>query len=317
MPCSMFLSNAIKFKKFEFRLLVNIFAKNLVLQINFCSRLQAMNELKEMISSINATGIELLMKNLSEKVLNHPILEPYDRQTSVAIVISTFLIGFIFLITFTCWLFGKTGKKLNHILLMGPEDVGKTHLFLNFTRNSNFSLTCTSLLENVAPVTVDRKRMTVVDVPGNGRIIWPIFDKYKYLCSHLLFLIDSSTVLKESKAQSGEYLFHILTDPVITKLRPKITILCGKQDTPLAKSASIVKQILEAELTTLRKTTQASLASTENQDTGAKKRSESLVVGKNGSVELSLLPYKVEVMEFSNKSCSPAEFDPKSVLRLR
>ena len=276
-----------------------------------------MDELKKMIESINATELELLMKNLSEKVLNHPILEAYDRQTSIAIAASTFLIGFVFLLICTCWLFGKRGKTFSHILLMGPEDVGKTHLFLNFTNNANFSLTCTSLSENVSPVTVDRKPMTLVDVPGNGRIIWPIFDKYKSLCSHLLFLVDSSNILKESRAQSGEYLFHILTDPVITKLRPKITILCGKQDVPLSKSPTIVKQVLEAELTTLRKTNQASLGSTESQDTGDKKRSASLVVGKSGNVELSLLPYKIELVEFSNKSCQPNEFDPKSIMRLR
>ena len=245
--------------------------------------------------------------DLSKNIVNN-----LDEETLLLVLASTAVAMLVCVFFFLlCWLCGKTGKKLNHVMLLGPEDSGKTRLFLCLTNNSNHQLTCTSLTENCASVKLGKKDVTLVDVPGNGRIIWPIFDKFKGSCGRILFLVDSCAVFKNQRAQTGEYLFSILTDPFIAKLKPIINIVCTKQDAPMAKSTTLVKQVLEAELTTLKKTSRATLGdiADSRDSSGRSKRAAVLAEGKHGNVDLSLMPYKVQFVESSISKSDPNSLD--------
>jgi len=265
------------------------------------------NNLTQLIRRENLTHTIPYFQNISTTLRKHDLSKDFlkevtDETLLVAVGVTCVIIIMWLLMSIIFWLFGKAGKQLDHILLVGPEEVGKTRAFLHLTNNNNFQLTCTSLAENVSGgVKLGKKVFTLVDIPGNGRIVWPIFDKYKTACARIFFLVDSCAVFKEQKAQTGEYLFTILTDPIIAKLKPIITIICTKQDQPMAKSVTLVKQVLEAEITTLKKTSQATLSdiSDSRDSAGRNKRSANLTEGKSGNIDLSLLPFKVQFVESS------------------
>jgi len=54
-------------------------------------------------------------------------------------------------------------------------------------------------------------------------------------------------------------MYRVLTDYTINKLRPKILIAANKQDATIAKAGIKIKEMLEKELTLLRKTQTAAL----------------------------------------------------------
>ena len=284
-----------------------------------------LKNLTDLMKRENWTQSVPYFKDIAKTIRTHEISKDLVKDVNdetLLVIMGASLAMILFMIIFQllCWVCGKTVKKLDHILLTGPEDVGKTRMFLHLSNNTIFQHTCTSLSENVAPVKLGKKDFTLVDVPGNGRIVWPIFDKFKSSCARIMFLVDSCAVFKEQKAQTGEYLFTILTDPVIAKLKPTVIIVCTKQDAPMAKSTVLIKQVLESELTTLKKTSQATLSdiSDSRDSAGRNKRAAILAEGRNGNVDLSLLPYKVKFVESSiakgEKDCPILTFD-QSCLR--
>lgn len=73
------------------------------------------------------------------------------------------------------------------------------------------------------------------------------FDQYKNTARLVAYVIDSTTIQKEIR-DVAEYLYNILTDPIVLKNSTKIAIICNKQDISLAKGSNAIKSILEREL---------------------------------------------------------------------
>lgn len=89
--------------------------------------------------------------------------------------------------------------------------------------------------------------MQLIDIPGHERLRDKFFDKFKSGARGIVFVIDSAT-LQKSVRDVAEYLYVILTDSIVDSVRPKILILCNKQDELSAKGAEIIQSILEKEL---------------------------------------------------------------------
>lgn len=73
------------------------------------------------------------------------------------------------------------------------------------------------------------------------------FEQYKSVAKGIVFVVDSLT-LQQDVRDAAEYLYNILTDLIIVQNKPKILILCNKQDQSLAKGSNVVKSIFEKEL---------------------------------------------------------------------
>ena len=74
----------------------------------------------------------------------------------------------------------------------------------------------------------------------------------------LVFVVNSETVSKEIR-DVAELIYQVLTDPIVNSIRPKVLIAANKQDATIAKSGVKVKQLIEQELTIVRKTQTAAL----------------------------------------------------------
>ena len=71
-------------------------------------------------------------------------------------------------------------------------------------------------------------------------------------------MVNSETIGKDIRDVS-ELIYRILTDAKMISTRPRILIAANKQDRTIAKSGQVIKEMIEKELTLLRKTQQAAL----------------------------------------------------------
>nr|KAG5698995.1 hypothetical protein BaRGS_033508 [Batillaria attramentaria] len=137
-----------------------------------------------------------------------------------------------------------------------------------------------------------------------------MMDEYKGLARGIIFVVDSGTVQKEIK-EVAEYLYTILTDRTISQNAPPVLIACNKQDLTLCKGASVIKNMLEKEMNTLRVTRSAALQGIDNT------ANNNTYLGKrNKDFEFAdLKPLRVEFAECSARGKSEAsDGDLKAVL---
>lgn len=87
----------------------------------------------------------------------------------------------------------------------------------------------------------------IVDIPGHERLRNKFFEQFKSATRAIVYVIDSVTLQKDIR-DVAEYLYNILTDPLVSSYSPSLLILCNKQDMPLAKGSNAIKSILEKEM---------------------------------------------------------------------
>ncbi|KAF7692785.1 signal recognition particle receptor subunit beta [Silurus meridionalis] len=188
-----------------------------------------------------------------------------------------------------------TKKTRSAVLLVGLCDAGKTLLFSRLLTGS-FIRTVTSMSESKATYRTKSEKptsWTLVDIPGHDGLRAQIVDKFKDSARAIVFVVDSAVFQKEVK-DVAEFLYFLLTDSVVMKNAPTILIACNKQDITMAKSAKLIQQQLEKELTTLRVTRSAALTS---QDGSVRSTAH---LGKKGrDFDFSQLPVQVEFVECS------------------
>lgn len=170
---------------------------------------------------------------------------------------------FVVFITILFFFLRGSSRKRSAVLLMGPCDAGKSLLFLRLV-HKQFAQTCTSLKDNKGHFVakIKDKILTVVDIPGHERIRTQYIDEHGSSALGIVFVVDSSTISRKTVADVAEFLYAILTDPVIFKNKPRVLIACNKQDHEMAKRHTAVKSMLETEMNTLRKTRSGALEST-------------------------------------------------------
>ncbi|VEL12598.1 unnamed protein product [Protopolystoma xenopodis] len=148
----------------------------------------------------------------------------------------------------------KRHKKTD-VILLGICESGKTTIFYKLVHNSH-AMTFTSLKENKGPYGSDvsipyllkqKMKLNIVDIPGHEKLRYEFFDRHKSSLKALIFVVDSNTISYDLK-DTAEFLYNILTDPIISKSNPPILIACNKQDGTTAKGSKIVKKLMEKEL---------------------------------------------------------------------
>jgi len=212
-----------------------------------------------------------------------------DPQT-IALVVAL-IVGVITLVVF--FLLGKKRNFGRGILLCGSCDSGKTTL-LGHLLTSKIRQTYTSMKENSGQLELPGKKpVNVVDIPGSERIRENILSKYAGSARGIIYVIDSATIAKQLRDVT-EFLFHILSKPVVYESRPKVLIACNKQDLGMVKGANVIQGLLEKEINNLR-------VSQSNRLEGTEQDSENhIFLGKQGK-DFAFADLKINVtfMELS------------------
>nr|SVE70650.1 EOG090X0C7N [Daphnia similis] len=157
-------------------------------------------------------------------------------------------IGFIFLFV---WRKGRVSRR--GICLVGLCESGKTLIFSQLIYKKAVE-SFTSMKENIGVLDIANKgTLKLVDIPGHERVRQRFFDSYKNTARGIVFVLDSFSVNKDIR-DVAEYLYTILSDPVVSSNKPQVLILCNKQDHPLAKGPQVIQSVLEKEMNVLRNT---------------------------------------------------------------
>jgi len=106
---------------------------------------------------------------------------------------------------------------------------------------------------------VHKKKVHVIDIPGNLRIRQRDFDENKISAKGIIFVIDSTTIGDESK-EVADYLFDILREKSYRQQHLPLLIFCNKQDGNNPRTIQSIRSLLEHELTVKRKTRASSVA---------------------------------------------------------
>ena len=103
--------------------------------------------------------------------------------------------------------------------------------------------------------------LVLVDVPGHERLRQKYIEHYKTSVRGIIYVVDSSNVQKQLR-DTAEFLFNIISDPILFAARPPLLVACNKQDAGLAKGAGVIRRELQKELNLLRDTHSRSLQGT-------------------------------------------------------
>ncbi|KAK2576000.1 hypothetical protein KPH14_007359 [Odynerus spinipes] len=221
-----------------------------------------------------------------EKHVKHLLQDNADSQL-MGILVAVFAI-LITLVLFAIWRRRKSVGQ--NILLTGLSDGGKTLIYARLLC-SKFVQTHTSVKENIGDIIINNKSVKIVDIPGDERMRYKFFEKYKLSAKGIVYVIDSVTFQKNIR-DVAEYLYNLLSDVDGHKNLP-VLVLCNKQDQTMAKGCSVIKSLLEKELNLLRLTKTNQLEATDASSANA-------FLGKSGKdFEFDHLNSKVEFAESS------------------
>jgi len=173
------------------------------------------------------------------------------ENVSVNVLIAVIIGVITAVILLYSWSRSRTNRR--GICLMGLCESGKTLIFNQLVFGKAVE-TYTSMKENTSSIEVKNKKgLKIIDIPGHERVRQQFFDSYKSSARGLVFVIDSNTFMKDIR-DVAEYLYHILSDSVVSKCRPAVLVLCNKQDHTLAKGHKVIQAQLEKEMNVLRTT---------------------------------------------------------------
>uniref|UniRef100_A0A087XZZ4 Signal recognition particle receptor subunit beta n=2 Tax=Poecilia formosa TaxID=48698 RepID=A0A087XZZ4_POEFO len=229
-------------------------------------------------------------------------LEEQDPVVLVGVIVA------LAVVVITCvflkyFLTSKTVRSA--VLLVGLCDSGKTLLFIRLL-SGKFKRTQTSITDSSAPYKAKNDRnctWTLIDLPGHDSLRSQYLEKFKSAARAIVFVVDSAIFQKEVR-DVAEFLYMLLTDPVVYRIAPTLLVVCNKQDVAMAKSAKLIQQQLEKELNTLRVTRSAALSAQDGSVGG------SVYLGKKGKdFEFSQLPMKVEFLECSARGSKGKDGD--------
>ena len=186
------------------------------------------------------------------------------QQVAESTVAPIYVIVALLVIIISLFLTKKLFKRTpNVVLLVGLSDAGKTAIFNKLVFNKP-KKSVTSLKENEA--SLDDLNLKLVDLPGAERLRPRLWEQYREKARNVIFVVDSTTVSSKLRDLS-EYLYSLVSDPIISKNKIGFTIACHKQDIPDAVGPLSIKMILEKELTAIKETKKGQLRRTSDEET--------------------------------------------------
>ena len=148
-------------------------------------------------------------------------------------------------------------------MLVGVADAGKTTMLTRLLTSASIR-TVTSMEPNDVTIQVDKKTVTLVDLPGFDRLRLKYFEDLKASARAVIFVLDSLSFVSNNR-HVADFLYTVLSDPLVSKRRLPILVACNKQDEAKAKSAKVLQKQLEKEVHAIRETRAAALASTDRE----------------------------------------------------
>lgn len=134
------------------------------------------------------------------------------------------------------------------LLLVGPQNSGKTCLFRHVVHGSKHAPTYTSQRPNIGQLVLDTgKQIRIVDVPGHPKL----FGAYRsYAPTSICFTIDASTIKKNADSVARS-LVEILTYARQHNVQ-EICIFANKSDFFTALSTEQISELLDTEIEQIR-----------------------------------------------------------------
>ncbi|XP_037939344.1 signal recognition particle receptor subunit beta [Teleopsis dalmanni] len=201
-------------------------------------------------------------------------------------------VGFVIIAIFV--ILKRRGSSRRDFMFAGLCESGKTAIFMQMLYKK-FPDTFTSTTENVGEYTSGRMSGRLVDIPGHYRVRDKYFDQYKRTAKGIIFVVDAVTAQKEIR-DVADALYTILCDGATVSC--PFLVLCNKQDLPTAKSAQVIRAILEKELNIVRDTRSRKL-----QSVGDNETSKFVYLGKEGrDFEFTQLQQNIQFFECSAKA---------------
>ncbi|KAH8307110.1 hypothetical protein KR044_005043 [Drosophila immigrans] len=206
-------------------------------------------------------------------------------------ILIALLVGFIIVAIFVILRRRSAGRR--DFLLTGLSEAGKSAIFMQLV-HGKFPETFTSIKENVGEYCSGQQSGRLVDIPGHYRVRDKCFELYKRNAKAIIFVVDSVSVQKDIR-DVADSLYTILSDSATQPC--SVLILCNKQDQTTAKSAQVIKTLLEKELHTVRDTRSRKL-----QSVGDDEVNKPILLGKPGrDFEFAHISQQVQFFESSAK----------------
>lgn len=190
-----------------------------------------------------------------DKLLDRVVSDPNFTATAAAIAFLVVVLTFVLI-----KLCSRGSSSRKNILLLGLAEAGKTTMFTRLVTGKTVQ-TVTSMKENQGTVKIGNRTFSLVDLPGYDRLRRKYFDDFKPTARAVIFVVDSLEFLSNLR-DVADFLYTVLSDPIISGRKTRILIACNKQDEPKAKTARVLQRQLEKEIQAIRETRAAALDST-------------------------------------------------------
>uniref|UniRef100_UPI00358F050C signal recognition particle receptor subunit beta isoform X2 n=1 Tax=Myxine glutinosa TaxID=7769 RepID=UPI00358F050C len=173
----------------------------------------------------------------------------------------------LIVVLLTVWIFRRFSRKLGKgqtVLLAGLTGSGKTALFIKLL-TGKYQPTQTSIVANKSTLPLNgnkRRVLQLFDCPGSENIRQTHMDSVKSSLRAVVVVINSAELLAEVR-DTAALIYSLLADAETSSV--PFLFICNKQDLSTAKVASIVRQQLEKEISTLRRTLPSALSLPESE----------------------------------------------------
>ncbi|KAJ7300107.1 hypothetical protein O6H91_09G095100 [Diphasiastrum complanatum] len=186
-----------------------------------------------------------------------------EQQVALYATLGVFLVTLF--VVFSVYLAAIRRKKSDTILIVGLSGSGKTVLYYQLRDGSTHEGTVTSMQPNedrfVLHSELEKKgklrAVHVVDVPGHARLR-PKLDEFLRQAQGIIFMVDALDFMPNIRP-TAEYLFEVLSKPLVVKKKIPVLLVCNKMDKVTAHSMDFIRKQLEKEIDKLR-TTQSSIS---------------------------------------------------------
>ncbi|XP_030572364.1 signal recognition particle receptor subunit beta [Drosophila novamexicana] len=229
------------------------------------------------------------MDKLNENVRDKKQIKLDDID--VTPILAALILGFIVVAIYVILRRRSAGRR--DFLLTGLCEAGKSAIFMQLV-HGKFPETFTSIKENVGEYRSGHVAGRLVDIPGHYRVRDKCFELYKRNAKGIIFVVDSVTAQKDIR-DVADTLYTILADSATQPC--SVLVLCNKHDQTTAKSAQVIKSLLEKEINTVRDTRSRKL-----QSVGDDEVNKPVILGKPGrDFEFAHITQNVQFYEGSAK----------------
>lgn len=160
---------------------------------------------------------------------------------TIGLIALSLVVGLIIFLT--------RGSKEKNVYLVGLAGSGKTTLFYKIIAKEKVSA-ITSQVPNSFVITEGKRSLNFVDLPGHPRIRTEVMNKVKEATA-IIFTIDSETILKLINDITN-FLYDILSDPIIIQKKIPILIAITKTDIVGSRDIDFIQQELQKEIEFVR-----------------------------------------------------------------